>query len=121
MGDEFPKVKLAAAQVAPVFLDREATVKKTCEIIEEAGENGANIIGFPEAFIPTFPYWVFFETPLEARKKFVKLFKNAVVIPSKATDQICNVARKANIYAVVGINEREPNSMGTLYNTLNDR
>ncbi len=46
MGDDLQKVKLAAAQAASVFLDREATVEKACAIIREAGVTGADIIGF---------------------------------------------------------------------------
>ena len=50
--------KIAAVQAAPVFLDREATVSKARELIAEAGRSGARLIVFPEAFIPTYPDWV---------------------------------------------------------------
>ena len=46
-------IKVAAAQLSPVFLNKEKTVEKACEAILEAGENGANLIVFPEAFIPS--------------------------------------------------------------------
>lgn len=119
MGDVFPKVKLAAAQVAPVFLNREATVQKACEIILEAGRNGAGIIGFPECYIPGFPHWYqFFKAEdRESKMFFRELFKNAVVIPSPATDELCAAAREANVYVVMGLNEKEPGTTGTLYNT----
>ena len=57
MGDTLPKLKAAAVQAAPILLDREATVAKACRLIEEAGDSGAKVIGFPECYIPGHPYW----------------------------------------------------------------
>jgi len=57
VGDQYKKLRLAAVQAAPVFLDREASIEKACRLIREAGENGADVIGFPEGFIPTHPGW----------------------------------------------------------------
>ena len=50
--------KVAAVQATPVFLDREATIDKACELITTAGSEGARLIVFPEAFIPSYPEWV---------------------------------------------------------------
>jgi nitrilase len=49
------KTKIAAAQLTPVFLNKEKTVDKACEAILEAGNNGAKLIVFPEAFISGYP------------------------------------------------------------------
>lgn len=50
--------KIATVQSAPVFMDREATVEKICELIAEAAQESAGLVVFPEAFIPTYPDWV---------------------------------------------------------------
>ena len=120
MGDAFPKLRLAAAQAAPVFLDREATVEKACRIIRDAGSNGADVIGFPEGFIPAHPLWFHFHaaTSPHAMALSQELFANAVVVPSPATDQLCAAARAAATWVVVGICEKTSTSMGSMYNSL---
>ncbi len=57
MGDCYPVVRVAAINSCPVFLDREATVEKACELILEAGRGGAKVIVFPESYIPGHPIW----------------------------------------------------------------
>lgn len=119
MGDSYPKLKVAAVQAAPVFLEREATVEKACRLILEAGGNGADLVVFPECFIPAYPYWFNFYPaghPVCLRCNR-ELFKNAVEIPSEATDRLGEAAHKANAYVVMGLNERRPGTMGTLYNS----
>lgn len=118
MGDQIPTVMLAAVQAAPVWLDRDATLAKACSLIEEAGSNGAEVIGFPEGFLPAFPDWYHFYMPRAPQSlRFAKeLVKNAIEVPSPATEALCKAARRANAYVVMGMNEREPGAMGSLYN-----
>ena len=51
-------LKVAAAQISPIFLNKEETVEKACNAISEAGKNGTDLIVFPEAFISGYPDWV---------------------------------------------------------------
>lgn len=51
-------IKVAAAQLTPVFLNKEKTVAKACKAILEAGKKGAKLIVFPEVFISGYPDWV---------------------------------------------------------------
>ncbi|MBI4204661.1 MAG: carbon-nitrogen hydrolase family protein [Betaproteobacteria bacterium] len=117
MGDTFPKFKAAAVQAAPVFLNREATLDKACSLIAEAARSGANLIAFPEVFLPGYPYWIRLENPFRTTSCFIELVKNAVEVPSPTTAHLCEAARKAGTYVVIGINERPLNTLGTLYNT----
>ena len=114
--------KIAAVQAAPVFMDREATVEKACDLIAEAGRNGARLVVFPEAFIPIYPHWVWAIPPNQGRMLsdlYGELLEQAVTIPSPTTDRLCQAARQAGVYVVMGINECNAEASGTsLYNTL---
>jgi aliphatic nitrilase len=117
MGDTFPSFKAAAVQAAPVFLDREATLDKALSLITEAAGEGANLIAFPEVFLPGYPYWIRLENPFKTTSYFVELVKNAVELPSPTTERLCEAARRAGVYVVMGLHERPTNTLGTLYNT----
>lgn len=51
-----PKLKIAAIQAEPVWQDLEGGVTKSITLIEEAAKQGANVVGFPEVFIPGYPW-----------------------------------------------------------------
>ena len=111
--------KLAAVQAAPIFLNKQATTQKVCTFIREAGQAGADVIGFPEGFIPGHPGWVEV-IPLSAEpgpSLFCDLFNQAVEVPGPEVDAISTACKDANIYVVVGINERRAGTTGTLFNT----
>jgi nitrilase len=112
-------LRLAAVQAAPVFLDQERTVEKACALIQEAGRNGADIIGFPEGFIPGHPGWqeLIPATGEAALVLSKRLFQNAVEVPGPSTDAISFACRDAKVAAVVGVNERRAGTTGSLYNT----
>jgi nitrilase len=115
-------VKVAAAQLSPVFLDKEKTVDKACDAILEAGKKGAHLIVFPEAFISGYPDWVWLIPNSKGavlNELYVKLVENAVTIPGKTTDRLCKTAKSAGISVVMGVNERNSESSGSsLYNSL---
>jgi nitrilase len=114
--------KIAAVQAAPVFLDREATVAKARELIAEAGRSGARLVVFPEAFIPTYPDWVWRIPPNQHQMLadiYAELLEQSVEIPGPVTEELCEAARQAGIYVVMGLNERNANaSNASMYNTL---
>ena len=109
-------VKVAAVQASPVFLDREGTTQKACALIEKAAADGAQLIVFPETFIPTYPDWVWRTKPWEETfdKLFARLLDQSVEIPSETTASLAEAAKQANAYVSIGVNERDGS---TLYNT----
>ena len=119
MGDQYAVVKVAAVQAASVFLDREKTTEKGCDLIREAGRNGAEFIAFPEGFIPAHPVWYHHHPATNAvvNELSVELFKNSVEIPGAEIDALCAAARDAHAYVVMGVCEKLPNTLGTMFNS----
>jgi aliphatic nitrilase len=113
-----PRFKAAAVQAAPVFLDTDATVDKVCALIEEAASNGAALIAFPEVFVAGYPYWNWIMNPVEGSPWFEKLCRSAIEVPGPEIRRIAAAARTHAVHVVVGVNERSPVGIGTLYNTL---
>lgn len=108
------RIKAAAVQASPVFLNLEATVNKACGIIAEAAENGAELIGFPEAFFPGYPYWIWLGDPGYGMQFWKRLYANAMTIPGPAVARLSEAARKHNIYVCASVTERD---RGSLYLT----
>lgn len=118
-GDSYGSVRVAAVQAASAFLDREASTAKACELIRRAASEGAEVIAFPEGFIPAHPIWFHFHsaTGRISTELSVELFKNSVEIPGPQIDQLCAAAAEANAYVVIGVCEKLPDTIGTLYNS----
>lgn len=116
------KFKVASAQTTPVFLDKKATVDKACDLIGEAGKEGAKLIVFPEVFIPGYPDWVWVVPNSNAKmlnELYVELVANSMTIPDKSTQQLCKAAKAAKIQVAIGVHERNSEASNcSLYNTL---
>lgn len=116
------KVKVAVAQIAPVYLDKQGTIEKACRYIREAGDNGAELVVFPESFIPGYPayFTVGYETDPHIWTDFmIAVQDNSVLIPGEDTAILGEAAREAGTYLVIGCSELDnrPGSR-TVYNTL---
>ena len=95
-------------QAAPVVLDREATIDRIDTLATDAAADGAELVLFPEAFLPGYPDFVWRSRPWTDNKWYARLADQAVTVPSRATDRLADIARANHIYLVVGIDEREP-------------
>lgn len=118
---QFEKYVAAVVQASPVFLDRKATTEKACRLIREARKNGARLVAFPEAWIPTFPHWPRALPKGErdlSQEAWVKLYQESVEIPGAETQALGDAAKEAGCYVAIGVNERSNEAGATLYNTL---
>jgi aliphatic nitrilase len=48
---------LPRSQAEPRRLDLAAGVDQVVELIAEAGRGGADLVAFPETFLPGYPWW----------------------------------------------------------------
>ena len=123
MSEPLPIVKAAVVQAAPILFDREATVTKACRLIKEAAAVGAQLILFPEAFIPAYPRGLSFGTVVgsrspQGRLTWQRYWANAVDVPGPATETLGEAAREAGVYLAMGVVERDSQfSGGTLFCT----
>ncbi len=121
----FPKFKAAAVQAAPVlrdapdYFDTPATLDKAVSLIHEASRNGARLVVFPEGWLPCFSYW---NLDFGARGAFLDIWAaylwSSVEVPGPETQALGTAARDAGVYLVMGINERDANYSGRMYNSV---
>ncbi|CAN7582073.1 Nit6803 family nitriliase [Rhizobium rhizogenes] len=107
-------VRAAAAQIAPDLASREKTLARVLETIREAASKGAELIVFPETFVPWYPYFSFVLPPVLSGGEHLRLYEEAVTVPSAATKAVAAAAREHGIVVALGVNERDH---GSLYNT----
>jgi nitrilase len=117
----FDTVRVAAVQATPVILDAEASVDKAVRLLGEAAGQGAQLAVLPETFVPLYP------SNAWARKAaafggfdelWERLWENSVDVPGPLVDRLADGCREHSIHCAVGVNERESERPGSLYNTL---
>jgi len=110
-------IKVAAAHVAPFFLSADRTLDKACDVIAEASASGADLIAFPESFIPGFPVWAALQAPIHGHDLFRALASNALRIDGAEIARLCAAARKHRIVISMGFTEGTVASVGCLWNS----
>jgi nitrilase len=111
------QVRVAAVQDSPVLLDREATLDLVDELTAGAASQGAQLVVFPEAFVPGPPVWIDALPVGEDEEWHALLMSESVTVPGPACDRLAEAARRAGVVLVVGVDEREEHG-GTIYNTV---
>ena len=51
-------IKVATVQAEPVWNDLQGSVNKVIDLIQEASSKGANVLGFPQLFVPGYPWYI---------------------------------------------------------------
>jgi nitrilase len=117
------RVRVACVQAEPVVLDREATLDKLERLVAEAAAQGAQLVVFPETFVPAYPSSAWAKALAgwadpRAKAAFALLARESVSVPGPAADRLGAVAREHEVWLVTGVNEVDPARAGTLYNAL---
>ena len=101
-----------------MIFDRAATIAKVGALAQEAAAGGAQLILFPETFVPVYPSnrWAReLAHGTEGTKLFARLLEESVEVPGPDSDALGAVARESGLWLAIGVNERE---RGTIYNAL---
>jgi len=110
-------------QAEPIVLDRDATLDKLERLTAEAAGEGAQLVVFPEAFIPVYPSSIWARHLAGwgdegAKAAFARIAQEAVTVPGPAADRLGEAAAAHGVWLVTGVTEIDPERPGTLYNTL---
>lgn len=107
-------VRVAAVQIAPDLDTLEGTLARVLAALDEAAGKGAQLVVFPETFLPWYPYFSFVLPPVLTGAEHLRLYEQAVLIPGPVTEAVSASARRLGVVVVLGVNERDH---GSLYNT----
>ncbi|MEX2533444.1 MAG: carbon-nitrogen hydrolase family protein [Nitriliruptoraceae bacterium] len=108
--------RVAAVQATPVYLDRDATLKIVAEHVTRAGADGADLVVFPESFVPGYPDWVWRRTPMDDSDWYARFQQQAVEIDGPALEEARAACASAGVWVALPITERSHS--GTLYNAV---
>ena len=116
-------VRVACVQAEPAILDRAGTLDKVAALTAEAATGGAQLVVFPETFVPAYPSsaWAKFLagwTDPRAKAAYAMLARESLDVPGPDCDRLGEIAREHEVWLVTGVNERDPERPGTLYNSL---
>ena len=112
------------AQIAPVWLDKKATMERILESIHQAGEKNCDLLVFGEGLLPGYPFWLGltdgteFDSPMQ-KELHAHYARNAVCIENGDLDRICSELKNLNMASYLGIIERPMDRGGhSLYCSL---
>ena len=113
--------RIALVQAEPVLFDKAASLAKALRYIEEAAAENAELIVFPELFIPGYPVGMNFGFSVgkrtePGREDWKRYYDASVVEGGEEFAQLAEAAKSANAYISIGFSERDAVG-GTLYNS----
>jgi nitrilase len=114
-------VRVAAVQATPVVLDAEACVDKAVRLLNEAADQGAQLAVLPETFVPLYPSnaWARGASAFSGWDElWERLWLNSVDVPGPLVDRLVAVCGDRELHCVIGVNERESERPGTIYNSF---
>ena len=117
-------LKVALAQIAPVWLQKEQTIQKIENAIINAAKEKAELIVFGEALLPGYPFWIGLTNGAAWNSSVQKeihahYVQNSITIEKGELETICKLAKEHNIAIYLGIIERAQNRGGhSIYASL---
>lgn len=122
MGNRF--VNVAVIQSAPTLFDKESAMGKIESMTRESAAQGANLVVFPEVFLPGYPRGLSFgarvgSRTVQGRKDWERYWESSIRIPGSETEYLGELAKELGVYLTIGVVERDQDfSTGTLFNSM---
>jgi nitrilase len=112
-------LRLGAAQISPHFFDKEKTLDKTCDYIQEGGKLGLDLLVFPETYFCGYPYWRGSVSVRRSTELAARMIHTAIRMDGPEVARMAEAAKEADVNCVVGCSElsEQPGSL-TIYNSL---
>ncbi|MGI9614946.1 MAG: carbon-nitrogen hydrolase family protein, partial [Acidimicrobiales bacterium] len=104
-------VKVAAVQAEPIWFDMDATTDKVIDLVSEAANNGAELVAFPETFIPGYPWQIWLDSPAAGMGLVPQYHANSPTADGPQIARIADAAKDNDINVVVGYSERGGGSL----------
>jgi nitrilase len=117
----FETVRVAAVQATPVILDARASVEKAAALLGRAADDGVRLVVLPETFVPLYPSnaWAKSASAFSGLDElWERLWEESIDVPGPALDPLIEACRERDVYCAIGVNERESDRPGSLYNTM---
>ncbi len=117
----FPTVRVAAIQATPVILDADATVDKAVRLLADAASGGARLAVLPETFVSLYPSnaWAHRAATFGGSDElWERMWESSVEVPGPVVERLTEACREHDIHCTIGVNERESERPGTLYNAV---
>jgi predicted amidohydrolase len=118
---EFPTVRVAAIQATPVILDAQASIAKAVALLGEAAAAGAQLAVLPETFVSLYPSNAWAREAANFGgfdQLWERMWESSVDVPGPLVEELVAACREHGIHCAIGVNERECDRPGSLYNTL---
>jgi predicted amidohydrolase len=118
---DFPTVRVAAIQATPVILDLEASVAKAERLLADAAADGVQLAVLPETFLSLYPSnaWAHQASTFGGSDElWERMWESSVEVPGPVVDRLAEACREHELVCAIGVNEREAERPGTLYNAL---
>ena len=106
-----PRFRAAAVQAAPVFLDLDAGIERTVALIAEAAANDAQLIAFPETWLPGYPWFIWLDSPAWGMQFFPRYHDNSLEYGTPEAEKLAAAAREHGITVALGLSERRGGSL----------
>ncbi|MDX6698288.1 MAG: nitrilase [Solirubrobacteraceae bacterium] len=117
----FETVRVAAIQATPAILDADASVDRAIEWLGRAAADGVQLAVLPETFVSLYPSNAWAKRAAAfggSDELWERMWESSVDVPGPLVDRLTAACRELGLHCAIGVNERESDRPGSLYNTL---